>query len=204
MPSAPGPRLLWSLGPLSDRADAICGADLYLACMRYCARCDNIPMVCEAHPDRPWIDSLGGFQCRGAGKHSLVCNNHADEDTEPELQRPSLSISGAASRIGNSRLGASNAATLPRCIKNANFSQKFLEACLFNFRQTARIANAQNGRVLISELYWRSARRTSRNAGLIATGLVLPPSVPVLRRVLSLPAQNVLVQEVRRADRARQ
>jgi len=52
--------------------------------MSYCARCDNTRWVCEAHPDRPWVDSPRGCQCGAPGDPCPVCNK-TDEDTEPEL-----------------------------------------------------------------------------------------------------------------------
>ena len=39
-----------------------------------CANCDDTRWVCEAHPERPWGDSLRICTCGGAGMPCPVCN----------------------------------------------------------------------------------------------------------------------------------
>ncbi len=52
--------------------------------MKYCPRCDDTRFVCEAHPDRPWIDSARGCTCGAPGEPCPLCNQ-ADMDAMPAL-----------------------------------------------------------------------------------------------------------------------
>lgn len=46
--------------------------------MRYCVRCDNCRLVCESHPDRPFLGD-GACDCGGAGAPCPICMR-----TDPE------------------------------------------------------------------------------------------------------------------------
>lgn len=54
--------------------------------MKFCARCDNIRWVCEAHPDRP-IFGHRACPCGAPGEPCPVCNRTelGNADDVPEM-----------------------------------------------------------------------------------------------------------------------
>ncbi|CAL77436.1 conserved hypothetical protein [Bradyrhizobium sp. ORS 278] len=53
--------------------------------MRICLLCGNVGFVCEAHPDRPWIDGPAGCRCGAPGDPCPLCNRALIETDRPVI-----------------------------------------------------------------------------------------------------------------------